>query len=77
MLPLLLIDTAGAGMHELDTPNEISKGNEGEASLVATHVKSLVGSGLSPKDIAVIAPYNLQVKKPFLYILISNDAINF
>ena len=27
--PLLLIDTAGCDLHELDLPEEISKGNEG------------------------------------------------
>lgn len=33
----------------------------GEADLVSHHVTSLVSSGVSGKDIAVIAPYNLQV----------------
>lgn len=28
--PLLFIDTAGCDMHELDLPEEISKGNEGQ-----------------------------------------------
>lgn len=41
-LPLLLIDTAGCGMVELDTPDDESKGNEGEADLVAIHVERLV-----------------------------------
>ena len=35
----------------------------GEASIVVSHVKRLVESGLKPVDIAVIAPYNLQVSK--------------
>ena len=29
--PLLLIDTAGCDLHELDLPEEISKGNEGSS----------------------------------------------
>ena len=29
LVPLLLIDTAGCDLHELDLPDEQSKGNEG------------------------------------------------
>lgn len=61
-LPLLLIDTAGCEMTELDTPDEESKGNEGEADLVAVHVERLVSSGVPTSEIAVISPYNLQVE---------------
>lgn len=61
-LPLLLIDTAGCGMVELDTPDDESKGNEGEADLLAIHVKRLVSSGVPASEIAVISPYNLQVE---------------
>ncbi|XP_035219941.1 DNA-binding protein SMUBP-2-like isoform X2 [Stegodyphus dumicola] len=60
-VPLLLIDTAGCDLYELEAENEESKGNEGEADLVALHVENLIKSGLSPTDIAVITPYNLQV----------------
>ncbi|XP_076446820.1 DNA-binding protein SMUBP-2-like isoform X2 [Babylonia areolata] len=60
--PLLLVDTAGCHMTELDLPHEVSKGNEGEADIVAAHVEQLVKAGISPQDIAVIAPYNLQVE---------------
>ncbi|GBN17704.1 DNA-binding protein SMUBP-2 [Araneus ventricosus] len=60
-IPLLLIDTAGCGLHELQADDDESKGNEGEADLVAVHINSLVKSGLNPADIAVITPYNLQV----------------
>ena len=35
--------------------------SSGEADLVLHHVTSLVSSGVSGRDIAVIAPYNLQV----------------
>ena len=60
-LPVLLIDTAGCDVHENEAEDEVSKGNDGEADVVAAHVTSLVNAGLDPKDIAVIAPYNLQV----------------
>ncbi|XP_072015866.1 DNA-binding protein SMUBP-2-like [Amphiura filiformis] len=60
-IPMLLIDTAGCDFHELDLQEELSKGNEGEADLVTLHVKSLIESGVDQSDIAVIAPYNLQV----------------
>ena len=33
----------------------------GEASIVVSHVKKLIEGGVKPADIAVIAPYNLQV----------------
>ncbi|XP_033095594.1 DNA-binding protein SMUBP-2-like [Anneissia japonica] len=60
-IPLLLVDTAGCDMHELDLPDEISRGNEGEADLVAAHIERLLSSGLRSSEIAVISPYNLQV----------------
>ncbi|XP_015268314.1 PREDICTED: DNA-binding protein SMUBP-2, partial [Gekko japonicus] len=60
-IPLLLIDTAGCGLFELEVEDEPSKGNEGEVRLVSLHVQALVGAGVKARDIAVIAPYNLQV----------------
>ncbi len=62
-IPLLLIDTTGCDMYELETGDEVSRANEGEAALVCIHVRSLVRSGVKPEDIAVITPYNLQVKR--------------
>ncbi|KAM4733526.1 DNA-binding protein SMUBP-2 [Anableps anableps] len=59
--PLLLIDTAGCGLSEMEIADEQSKGNQGEVDIVALHIKSLTQAGLKAKDIAVIAPYNLQV----------------
>ncbi|XP_056137744.1 DNA-binding protein SMUBP-2 [Lampris incognitus] len=59
--PLLLIDTAGCGLSELEVTDEQSKGNQGEADIVELHIKALTEAGLKAKDIAVIAPYNLQV----------------
>ncbi|KAJ2757107.1 hypothetical protein H4S06_003208 [Coemansia sp. BCRC 34490] len=39
-----------------------SKLNRGEADLAAKHVDDLVASGVEPHDIAVISPYNAQVR---------------
>ncbi|NXS52227.1 SMBP2 protein, partial [Brachypteracias leptosomus] len=60
-IPLLLIDTAGCGLFELEVEDEQSKGNPGEVQLVGLHVQALVEAGVKAKDIAVVAPYNLQV----------------
>ncbi|XP_007256031.3 DNA-binding protein SMUBP-2 [Astyanax mexicanus] len=60
-MPLLLIDTAGCGLNELEDTDEQSKGNQGEVDIVSVHVKALTEAGVHAKDIAVIAPYNLQV----------------
>ncbi|KAI4875806.1 hypothetical protein NFI96_017152 [Prochilodus magdalenae] len=60
-MPLLLIDTAGCGLNEMEDTDEQSKGNQGEVDIVALHVKALTAAGVQAKDIAVIAPYNLQV----------------
>jgi ATP-dependent RNA/DNA helicase IGHMBP2 len=57
---LLLIDTAGCDMHE--TANAAgSRYNDGEAQLVAQHVRSLLEIGLQQDEIAIISPYNGQV----------------
>ncbi|NWR80165.1 SMBP2 protein, partial [Centropus unirufus] len=60
-IPLLLIDTAGCGLFELEGEDEHSKGNPGEVELVGLHIQALVEAGVKAHDIAVIAPYNLQV----------------
>ncbi|KAJ4938307.1 hypothetical protein JOQ06_002929 [Pogonophryne albipinna] len=59
--PLLLIDTAGCGLSEMEVTEEQSKGNQGEVDIVELHIKALTEAGVKAKDIAVIAPYNLQV----------------
>ncbi|NXF10752.1 SMBP2 protein, partial [Smithornis capensis] len=59
--PLLLIDTAGCGLFELEEEDEQSKGNPGEVQLAGLHIQALVDAGVKAKDIAVVAPYNLQV----------------
>ncbi|XP_071392360.1 DNA-binding protein SMUBP-2 [Centroberyx affinis] len=60
--PLLLIDTAGCGLSEMEVTDEQSKGNRGEVDIVELHIKALTEAGIKAKDIAVIAPYNLQVE---------------
>ncbi|MBN3288201.1 SMBP2 protein, partial [Polyodon spathula] len=60
-IPLLLIDTASCGLFELEVEDEQSKGNPGEVEIVAAHIQALTETGVQAKDIAVIAPYNLQV----------------
>ncbi|XP_072495490.1 DNA-binding protein SMUBP-2 isoform X2 [Notamacropus eugenii] len=60
-IPLLLIDTAGCGLLELEVEDEQSKGNPGEVQIVSLHIQALVDAGVRVGDIAVIAPYNLQV----------------
>ncbi|XP_072291054.1 DNA-binding protein SMUBP-2 [Eucyclogobius newberryi] len=59
--PLLLVDTAGCGLNETEDADEVSKGNTGEVDIVELHIKALTDAGVKAKDIAVIAPYNLQV----------------
>ncbi|XP_066268231.1 DNA-binding protein SMUBP-2-like [Branchiostoma lanceolatum] len=61
-LPLLLVDTTGCDLWEMDVPADQSKGNKGEADLTRTHVERLIQSGVCQEDIAVISPYNLQVE---------------
>ncbi|XP_030056992.1 DNA-binding protein SMUBP-2 [Microcaecilia unicolor] len=60
-IPLLLIDTVGCGLFELDVEDEQSKGNQGEVHLVGLHLQALIEAGVKASDVAVIAPYNLQV----------------
>ncbi|NXX10761.1 SMBP2 protein, partial [Podargus strigoides] len=60
-VPLLLIDTAGCGLFELEVEDEQSKGNPGEVQLAGLHIQALVEAGVKAQDIAVVAPYNLQV----------------
>ncbi|XP_002755681.3 DNA-binding protein SMUBP-2 [Callithrix jacchus] len=60
-VPLLLVDTAGCGLFELEEEDEQSKGNPGEVRLISLHIQALVDAGVPARDIAVVSPYNLQV----------------
>ncbi|XP_059831492.1 DNA-binding protein SMUBP-2 isoform X2 [Hypanus sabinus] len=62
VIPLLLVDTSGCGLPEIDEEDEQSKGNKGEVQIVVKHIQALTEAGVCPKDIAVITPYNLQVQ---------------
>jgi ATP-dependent RNA/DNA helicase IGHMBP2 len=60
--PLTFIDTAGAGYDEELEPEGESRRNPQEAELVGRQVQVLLEAGVSPRDIAVIAPYAAQVR---------------
>ncbi len=46
--------------------------SSGEIDLAVVHIEKLIKSGLSQEDIAVIAPYNLQVSINFIIKRMSN-----
>lgn len=60
-IPIVFIDTNGHGMEEIND-DEDSKLNEGEAQCVVDYVSKLVKAGVSEADIAIISPYNAQIK---------------
>jgi predicted DNA helicase len=60
--PVVFIDTAGAGWEEEQEPEGLSRLNPQEGQLVLQQVNALCEAGLSPRDIAVIAPYAAQVR---------------
>jgi superfamily I DNA and/or RNA helicase len=59
---LTFIDTAGAGYDEELEPDGESRRNPQEAEIVGKQVQLLLDAGVSPRDIAVIAPYAAQVR---------------
>lgn len=74
--PVIFIDTQGGDFPEKSEDEETnkkgslksllgdSKSNEMEAALVKEHVQKLVDAGVRPEDIAVVSPYNAQVRCP-------------
>lgn len=60
--PIMFIDSAGAGWDEELEPDGESRRNTHEGSLVLKLIERLTDAGLSPADIAVIAPYAAQVR---------------
>lgn len=71
--PLIFFDTQGGDFPEKSEEESIdkkagkgllgeSKSNEMEMALVRRHVQNLVDAGLKPEDIAVVTPYNAQVR---------------
>ncbi|KAJ2131295.1 hypothetical protein IW136_005340, partial [Coemansia sp. RSA 678] len=72
-LPLVFIDTVNTGNEESvekivtvddDMPAQISNStvNFGEAELAVKHAEDLIASGVKGSDIAIITPYNGQVR---------------
>ncbi|HUS38131.1 MAG TPA: AAA domain-containing protein, partial [Pirellulales bacterium] len=60
--PVTFIDTAGADWNEELEPDGESKRNPQEGAFVLRKVRQLQAAGLSPSDMAVIAPYAAQVR---------------
>lgn len=60
--PVLYLDTAGKGFDEEEEPTTHSLLNPGEAGYVVARVRQLLGLGLSPREVAVIAPYSAQAR---------------
>ena len=58
--PLLFLDTAGKGFEDEPEPGGESRLNEGEAELLAARARELLRGGLSPSELALIAPYSAQ-----------------
>lgn len=72
--PLIFFDTQGGDFPEKSEEENVdkragkgimgeSKSNEMEAALVKHHVQNLVDAGVKHEDIAVITPYNAQVRQ--------------
>ena len=60
--PLEWIDTAGAEFEEQIEPDGESKLNPQEANLIVRYTGELIDAGVTPAQIAVIAPYAAQVR---------------
>ena len=60
--PLVVIDTAGTGWSDETTGDDPSTRNPGHAARVAAEVRRLLGRGLDAGDLAVITPYDAQVR---------------
>jgi superfamily I DNA and/or RNA helicase len=60
--PFLLIDSAGKGWEEAQTDDDPSVSNPEQAERTAAEVRRLLSRGLAPEQIAIIAPYDAQVR---------------
>ncbi len=60
--PVTFVDTAGAGFDEVWNDMLESRENKGEADLAVKLLYELLGSGLKPKDVAILTPYTAQAK---------------
>lgn len=60
--PFLFIDTAGKGWEEKKIADDPSTSNPQQAERMLAEVRRLLGRGISPRDVAIITPYNAQVR---------------
>jgi ATP-dependent RNA/DNA helicase IGHMBP2 len=58
-IPLVLVDTAGCGMEEIEEEGG-SRRNDGEAAVAVAIVKEHVAMGICEADIGIITPYSAQ-----------------
>ncbi|GAB3675280.1 IGHMBP2 family helicase [Halopiger thermotolerans] len=61
--PLVFVDTSDADAPERSREGSPSTENPYEADLVTEHARALLEAGLEPADLAVISPYDDQVKR--------------
>src|SRR6185312_9191889 len=60
--PVTFVDTAGAGFDESWNDLLESRENKGEAELAVKILHELLGSGIKPRDVAILTPYVAQAK---------------
>lgn len=62
-------------LHSMAITERYPLSSPGEVRLVTLHIQALVDAGVQAGDIAVIAPYNLQVREiPLLFLCIMDSA---
>lgn len=60
--PLVFLDSAGQGWTDQRTQDQPSTSNPGQAERVAVEVQRILRRGLAPSELAVITPYDAQVR---------------
>lgn len=60
--PLVLVDTAGKGWEERRAGDDPSTSNPRQGERTAAEVRRLLSRGVAPADVAVITPYDAQVR---------------
>lgn len=60
--PLVMVDTAGKGWEERRVGDDPSTSNPLQGERTAAEVRRLLGRGVAPGDVAVITPYDAQVR---------------
>jgi superfamily I DNA and/or RNA helicase len=61
--PLVFVDTAGKGWEEQRAEDDPSTFNPEQAERTAAEVRRLLSRGVAPADVAVITPYDAQVRR--------------